>query len=275
MSFSMWPERIGPERMRARVLAVVAVLAAAVASVVGTGVIATAATAGCAPPVVSVAGTQQYEGSGGGTKTITLTVTMAPPAAGCPVSGTVRYRTVDGTAVAGQDYTATSSTLSWTGPGPRVVPVQIARDDAHEPDERFTVELFGARGVTIAEATAVATVIDDDAGASHPDVVTSIPESGICWWPGDKCAIPVRLNTVARAPVTMSVHTVDGTAVAGKDYVPVKKETLTIPAGADHVDLPLDLLTGAQDGTSFGVEIGDVTAGTIGVGSAKVTIRRG
>jgi len=254
---------------------VVAVLAVAVAGVVGAGVTATAAPVVCAPPVVSVAGTQQYEGSGGGTKTITLTVTMAPPAAGCPATGTVRYRTLDGTAVAGQDYTATTSTLTWTEPGLRVVPVQIARDDAYEPDERFTVELFGARGVTVAEATAVATVIDDDAGASHPDLVTSIPESGICWWPGDKCVIPVRLNTIAQAPVAVSVHTVDGTAVAGKDYAPVKKEILTIPAGADHVDLPVGLLAGAQPGMYFGVELADVTAGTIGVGSAKVTIRQG
>jgi hypothetical protein len=261
--------------MRARVFAVVAVLAAAVGSVVGAGVTATAAPVACAPPVVSVAGAQQYEGSGSGTKIVPLTVTMAPAAPGCPAAGSVRYRTIDGTAVAGQDYLTTTSTLSWTAPGPLVAPVQVVRDDHDESDEQFTVEIFGPRGVTVGTGQAAVTVLDDDAGAAQPGLVTDIPGSGICWWPGDKCTIPVRLNTVARAPVSMTLHTVDGTAVAGKDYVPVKEEVLTIPAGADHVDVPVELLAGAQPERYFGVEIGDVTAGTIGVGSAKVMIRQG
>ncbi len=119
------------------------------------------------------------------------------------------------------------------------------------------------------------TVLDDDAGASGPGVVVAILESGICWWPGDKCVIPVRVNTIAQAPVSVRLHTVDGTAVAGKDYVPVKAQVVTIPAGADHVDVPVELLAGAQPGMYFGVEISDATAGTIGAASAKVMIRQG
>jgi hypothetical protein len=261
--------------MRARVFAVVAVLGAAVGSVVGAGVTAAAAPAVCAPPVVSVAGAQQYEGSGGGTKTVALTVTMAPPATGCPAAGSVRYRTVDGSAVAGSDYVATTSTLTWTAPGPRVVPVQVVRDDADEPDEQLTVEIFGPRGVTIGAGTAPAAVLDDDNGTSGPGVVVSMPESGICWWPGDKCMVPVRLNTIALAAVSVGLHTVDGTAVAGKDYVPVKSELVTIPAGADHVDVPVELLAGAQPGMDFGVELDHVSAGTIGGAAAKITIREG
>jgi Calx-beta domain len=258
-----------------RVFAVVAVVGAAVGSVVGAGVTAAAAPVVCAPPAVSVSGATQYEGSGGGTKTVALTVTMAPPAAGCPAAGTVRYRTVNGTAVAGQDYTAATSTLTWTEPGPRVVAVQLSRDDADEPDEQFTVELFGPREVTIAGGPATVLVLDDDAGASGPGVVVGWPDSGICWWPGDKCTIPLRVNVIVQAAVSVRVQTVDGTAVAGKDYVPVKPQFVTIPAGADHVDIPVHLLAGAQPDTYFGVEIADTTAGTIGVGSAKIMIRQG
>lgn len=261
--------------MRTRVFAVLAVAAAAVGSVVAGGVTATAAPSVCAPPSVSVAGARQYEGSDGGTKTFALTVTMAPPAAGCPTAGSVRYRTVDGTAAAGQDYVSTTGTLTWTTPGPRVVPVQVVRDDQHEQDEHFTVELIGPRGVTIAGAAAVANVLDDDAGVSGGGVVVGVLESGICWWPSDVCAIPLRLNTIARAPVSLVLRTVDGTAVAGKDYVAIKKQVVTIPAGADRVTVPVEMLAGAEPGEYFGAEISDVTAGTIGEARTKITIREG
>jgi len=105
--------------------------------------------------------------------------------------------------------------------------------------------------------------------------VVAIPAGGICWWPSDHCAIPLQLNTIARASVSLSLRTVDGTAVAGKDYVPIKKKVVTIPAGSDRVDVPVELLAGAAPGEYFGVEIGDVTAGTIGVARGKVTIREG
>jgi len=270
MGYEVWGGR-----MRAKVSVVLAVAAAVVGNVVAGGVTATAAPAGCAPPVVSVTDVLQYEGSDGGTKNFALTVTMAPPAAGCPATGSVRYRTVDDTAVAGQDYAATTSILSWTAPGPRVVPVQVVRDDQYEPDEQFTVELLGPRGVTIADDAATATIVNDDAGVSGGGVVVAIPASGICWWPSDHCAIPVQLNTIALAPVSLSLRTVDGTAVAGKDYVPIKKQIVTIPAGADHVDVPVDLLAGAAPGEYFVAEISDVTAGTIDVPQAKITIREG
>lgn len=260
--------------MRARVFAVVAAAAAVVGNVVAGGV-AAAAPAVCAPPAVSVGDTRQYEGSDGGATTFLLTVTMAPPSTGCPASGSVRYRTVDGTAVAGQDYTAATAVLSWTAPGPRVVPVQVTRDDLSEPDERFTVELISPRGVTIADDKAIATVLDDDASAGGGGVVVAILESGICWWPSDVCAIPLQLNTVALAPVTLSLQTFDGSAVAGKDYVPIKKQIVTIPAGADRVDVPVELMAGAEPGEYFGAEIADVSAGTIGVSRAKITIREG
>jgi Calx-beta domain len=259
--------------MRARVFAVVAVAAAAMGNVVAGG--AGAAATVCEPPAVSVGGAQQYEGTGGGTKPFLVTVTMAAPEAGCPSTGSVRYRTVDGSADAGQDYVDTTGTLSWTTPGPRVVAVQVERDDLHEPDEAFTVELFGARGVAIADGTATVTVLNDDGSALGGGVVVAIPAGGICWWPSDHCVIPVHLNTVARAPVSVSVRTVDGTAVAGEDYYPIKKDIVTIPTGADSVDVPVELLAGAAPGEYFGVEIGDPTAGTVGVARGRVTIREG
>jgi chitinase len=255
------------------VLAVVVAVAAAVLGNVVTG--AGGATAEvCAQPSVSVADARPlYEGSEGGTNVVALTVTMSS-AVGCPAAGSVRYSTLDGTAAAGQDYVAATGTVSWTAPGPRVVPVQVVRDDQHEQDELFTVSLSGPRGVTIADPTATVTVLDDDASPSGSSLVVALPESGICWWPSDHCAVPVRLNTVARAPVAVRVRTVDGTAFAGKDYLPVKDRVVTVPAGADRVEVPVGLLAAAAPGEYFGVEVVDTAAGTVGSAHMTVTIQQ-
>jgi hypothetical protein len=268
MSFEVWGGR-----MHAKVFAALAVAGVVVGSVVVGGVTAVATASVCAAPTVSVTDARQYEGSEGGTKTFTFTVTLQPSEAGCPASGSVRYRTVDGTAVAGQDYVATTATLSWTGAGPRTVPVQVTRDDQHEQDERFTVELLGPRGVTIGDGMATGTVLNDDAGVSGGGVVAGIQESGICWWPSDHCAIRVQLNTIALAPVTVNLSTVDGTAIAGKDYVPIKKQTVVIRTGTSYVDVPDEMLAGAEPGEYFYADISSATAGTIDEARGKFTVQ--
>ena len=54
----------------------------------------------------------------------------------------VDFETIDGTAVAGEDYTATSGTLVFApGEITKTVEVQIVVDDYLEPDEQFTMLL--------------------------------------------------------------------------------------------------------------------------------------
>jgi hypothetical protein len=257
--------------MRARVLAVVAAAAAVLGNVVTGGVAEAAAV--CAPPEVSVSEPRSmYEGSDGGTNPFSVTVTMAPPAAGCPATGSVLYQTVDGSAVAGPDYVAASGMLTWNAPSSIDVPLKVVRDDQDEQDEFFTLALSGPRGVTIVDGSAKVGVLDDDAGLSG-DLIVAFPDSGICWWPSDHCAIPLQLNTIARAPVSVRVRTVDGTAVAGKDYLPLKDRIVTIPAGTDRAAVPVGLLAGAAPGEYFGIEIVATDAGRVGLARTRVTIR--
>ena len=77
---------------------------------------------------------------------------------------TVQYATADGTATAGADYTATSGTLTIdageTGAS-LTVPIIDDTDDT-EDDETFTLTLSNATGgVTIADASATATIVED------------------------------------------------------------------------------------------------------------------
>ncbi len=101
-----------------------------------------------------------------------------------PVS--VHYATTDGTAIAGLDYTPTSGTLTFTpGVTTQLAHVDILTDTNTETDETFTVTLSNPTGATIADATALGTIIDDDAptplspGLSISDASATEAASGV------------------------------------------------------------------------------------------------
>ena len=76
---------------------------------------------------------------------------------------TVDYATADGTAAAGEDYTATSGTLTFApGETSKTVSVPIL-DDAHdEGEETFRLKLSNAAGAVIADGEAVGTIVNTD-----------------------------------------------------------------------------------------------------------------
>ncbi|MHB0776528.1 Calx-beta domain-containing protein [Halomonas sp. WWR20] len=86
-----------------------------------------------------------------------------PPAQGASVG----YRTVDGTAVAGEDYFSVADTLVlYPGESHAVVPVEIIGDTLIEGDETFALEIFNPRGGRFANGQEVLraerTIVDDD-----------------------------------------------------------------------------------------------------------------
>jgi hypothetical protein len=85
----------------------------------------------------------------------------------------VDYATSDGTATAGSDYTPASGTLSW-GAGDestRVFTVPLADDAAEEGRETVILTLSnptGGAGLDDTRATAILSILDDDAGNGTP-----------------------------------------------------------------------------------------------------------
>ena len=83
---------------------------------------------------------------------------------------TVDYTTVDGTAKAGQDYTAQSGTLTFPANGTtiRLVTVEYLDDAATEGNETFRLQLSsplpGGTGFILGRSSAVATITDNDGG---------------------------------------------------------------------------------------------------------------
>ncbi|WP_319428522.1 Calx-beta domain-containing protein [Mycobacterium sp. RTGN5] len=130
-------------------------------------------------PSLSIADTTVAEGNSG-TSNATFTVTLSKPST-TPV--TVNYSTSSGTATAGNDFTATTGTLTFAaGATSQTITVKVTGDTAIEPNETFTVALVSPAGATITRATATATITNDDVtttpGLSISDASVTEPGAG-------------------------------------------------------------------------------------------------
>ncbi|MFM8597821.1 MAG: glycosyl hydrolase family 18 protein, partial [Mycobacterium sp.] len=95
-----------------------------------------------------------------GSSTARFTVSLSKAAT---TTVTVGYATANGTATAGQDYTAASGTVSFApGVVSQQISVNVTGDTTVEPTETFTVTLTNPTGATLATATATGTITNDD-----------------------------------------------------------------------------------------------------------------
>src|SRR5690606_9043708 len=96
----------------------------------------------------------------------------------------VDYMTIDGSAIAGQDYTAASGTISWADgeAGEKSVTVTLTDDTEAEADETVSVVLTNATGGHLGcRDTASIVIVDDDGGgegACVPDDETMCLDDG-------------------------------------------------------------------------------------------------
>ena len=111
------------------------------------------------PVVLAVADASVLEGDRSQNK-VSVAVTLSSASA---EAITVSYRTVDGTALAKSDYTATSGTLTFQpGETSRTISVAIKADRKREVNETFYVNLSNATGATIEDGSATVTILNDD-----------------------------------------------------------------------------------------------------------------
>ncbi len=109
------------------------------------------------PVTLSVADARAKEGEDA---TIDFAVTLSRAASG-PV--TVNYRTRNGTAKAGRDYTKASGTLTFAaGETSKTVAVAVLDDARDEGEETFRLLLGKPKGAVIADGEAVGTIANDD-----------------------------------------------------------------------------------------------------------------
>jgi hypothetical protein len=112
-----------------------------------------------AAPALSIADVSVIEGNGG-TNAVNVLLSLSAPS-GLEVR--VDASTVDGTALAVEDYAALSETLVFApGELEKTVALEIAAAALPEPEESFFVELSNAVNATIARVRAEVSISDDD-----------------------------------------------------------------------------------------------------------------
>ncbi len=215
----------------------------------------------------AIADASASEGDG----TAVFTVTRGGDAS---YAATVDFETIDGTALAGADFTAASGTLSFAaGEVSKTVGVAVFDDVAKEDTETFTVRLSAPTGAytpTISRADGVGTIADDDVPADFAIADLTVAEDA-----GTASVTVTRTGDVVAA-ATVDFATESGTAIAGRHFT-AASGTLAFVAGetTKTIDIALvdDTVHAAE--RTFVVRLSDAAstfAPTISRAEATVTV---
>jgi len=218
------------------------------------------------PSVALSAATSSVDEAAG---SVVLTVTLSATSAS---DVSVDYATTDGTAAAGEDYTATSGTLTiLSGQISGSITVPITDDAVAEGDEGFAVTLSNPTGATLGTpATATVTITDDE---GTPELSFSAATSSVGEGAGS-VDFTVSMSVASASDVTVDFATADGTATTGADYT-ATSGTLTIPAGqtSGAITVPITDDAVAEGDEEFAVTLSNPTGATLGTpATATVTI---
>ncbi|HEX6649549.1 MAG TPA: Calx-beta domain-containing protein, partial [Pyrinomonadaceae bacterium] len=184
----------------------------------------------------------------------------------------VDYATANGTATAGQDYTATSGTLTFNGgESSKTFQIPILDDAVTEFDETFTVSLRNAPSVDSLGIPNVLTITVQD----HSTVPTFFPESAsvVEGGPGTTTQMPFVVNLSAATGRTVSVNFVTsnfgafgGTScnTRGVDYENASG-TITFQPGTSSLPIPVKVCgdTNAEANEFLGITLSNPVNGAL------------
>ena len=218
-------------------------------------------------PALRVSDTEASEGDGA---SAVFTLSLSE------VSGrdvTVAYSTEDGTADAGDDYTAVLDGEMVIDAGDRQATVDVAlvNDDVAEDVETFRLVVSGAVNASRDDSVGVATVTDDD---GLVQVLVDDP-AAVHEGDGASAVFTVRLSRAhSTDAVTVDYATEDATAIAGDDYTHTS-DTLTFAAGETDrmVSVPLVNDDDVEDPETFRLVLSSPSSNAeLGDGEATVLV---
>ncbi len=159
-------------------------------------------------PTISIGDLTIIEGRGDDTAVFTVTLSQSTS-----LDVQVSYATADGTATAGNDYTASSGfVIIPAGATSATVSIPILFDSLDEDDETFSVTLSAPQNALLGDATATATITDDDNPPTVSVLDSAVLEGGV------SATVAVNLSGPSGKQITVDYAMVDGTAAAGYDY---------------------------------------------------------
>ena len=176
---------------------------------------------------LSAASQSVLEGHLGKTAVVITVSIDSPPAV--PVS--VTYTTQDGTATAGGgDYEAKTGTITIpAGQTAGSATVFVLGDRILEGGEAFSVNLSNPVGAVLgALASQTVTIVNDDVFQADPGITVSSPSIREGNIGSVSMVFTITLSRAVATSTTLWVRTVDGTAIAGSDYVALPPTAVTI-----------------------------------------------
>ena len=160
----------------------------------------------------------------------------------------VEYETTNGTAIAGQDYTASSGTVNFAnGETSKTIQIPITNDSTTEPDETFTLSLKNPSSldslgapmsmvITIQDQSTVPALLEFGANVTEGDTGTTT-----------QMLLEVRLSAATGRTVSVDYATADFNAHSGAacgtqgvDYEPVSGK-LTFQPGSFSIFVPVKI----------------------------------
>ena len=188
------------------------------------------------PITVSLSGPSSVDE---GDTTSNYTVSLSPSGVTPTADLTVNYATSDGSARAGDDYTAASGTLTFTAAdaGDKTVTVSTVEDSLDEPNETFAFSISNVQGgggpaasLSSTAKSVTTTISDDDATPTKISLSvdpTSVGESD--------AATDVRVTATLEGDSTLTSDTTVTLSLGGtagsSDYGVSSLASVTIPAG--------------------------------------------
>jgi hypothetical protein len=201
-----------------------------------------------------------------GTTPLSFTITLAP----VPTETlTLNYRTSDGSAVAGRDYTAASGSATFSsGQDSKTVTVLAHGDADFEGDETLNVDLGGSgKRVHITDNRGIGTILNEDSapGFSVSDIQVTEGDSG-----EGNAVFDVTLDKATASPVMVNYATV-GLSATGGDTAAVGVDfenmagTLNFAAGdvSEPVAVPVFGDTTDEDDETLRLDLSGNNPGTI------------
>lgn len=214
-------------------------------------------------PTLSVTDASITEGNTG-TAALNFTVTLSQTHV-VPVS--VSYSTADGTATAPSDYVALGLTTLTFAPGKtsKTVTVQIVGDSVLESQESFMLGLSNPVNASIADGSAVGTIIDNDnVQFSVADITAN--EGGLY-------TITINASMPTPAAGSIRVTTIDGTATFA-DYFGLLNSEIPFGVGQTIITFQAQTLDDAllEGNETFTITIFDPSIGGVADSEGVVTI---
>jgi len=185
------------------------------------------------------------------------------------------WSTSDGTAKAGEDYTAETGSVIVFAPGETTknIEVLVSNDSLYEPDETFFVTISNVKNAAVTVYRTMVTITNDD--AFNPAIklvaLTKIAEGNDT---PVVAKVGVTLTPASDRQVTLKWSTKEGTAKNGDDFVAVAGATLVFAPGETQKNIEVQIVNDAilEFNDAFFIVVDEFTDATYLVKESKVTI---